>query len=184
MEEVKLSVIVPVYNAESTLCRCLDSILVQNISGMELIIIDDGSKDDSRAIEEDYARSYPDIIRLQQKENGGEASARNAGLRLAKGEYITFVDNDDFLKQGYYQEVYQKISAYNLKPDIIVTGCSHIKNEVESKSNVQLSGVVSRNQLANEFFRRSRDADLRVVWNKFFKSSSISGTGTRHGKSK
>lgn len=91
-----ISIIVPVYNAENTLYRCVDSILQQTFTDWELLLIDDGSKDSSGDICDEYARK-DSRIRVFHKENGGVSSARNLGLDNAKGEWITFVDSDDFL---------------------------------------------------------------------------------------
>ena len=90
----KVSVIVPVYQVEAYLAECLDSILAQTFADFELILVDDGTKDGSRAIMADYARR-DDRIREIHKENGGLSSARNAGLEIARGDYIAFVDSDD-----------------------------------------------------------------------------------------
>lgn len=90
----KVSVIVPVYNAEKYLHRCIDSILAQMFTDFELLLIDDGSKDKSGAICDEYA-DKDSRVRVFHKENGGVSSARNAGLDNARGEWITFVDSDD-----------------------------------------------------------------------------------------
>ena len=89
-----LSIIVPVYNVEKYLARCIDSILAQTFTDFELILVDDGSTDNSGEICDEYAGKDPRIIVIH-KENGGVSSARNHGLDIARGEYITFVDSDD-----------------------------------------------------------------------------------------
>lgn len=91
-----ISIVVPVYNMQSTLSRCLDSILVQTYKYFELILVDDGSTDDSLAICQRYYDTDPRIIVLH-KENGGLSSARNAGLDIAQGKYIIFIDSDDYV---------------------------------------------------------------------------------------
>ncbi len=98
---MKYSVIIPIYNAEKTLARCLDSILRQQFSDYELLLINDGSTDDSDAICREYANTYP-CARYFAKKNGGVSSARNLGLEQAKGEYILFVDSDDYVLQDYF----------------------------------------------------------------------------------
>ena len=94
-----ISVIVPVYNAEKYLHRCIDSILAQTFTDFELLLINDGSKDNSGAICDEYA-AKDSRVRVFHKENGGASSARNLGLDNAKGEWITFVDSDDTLQQN------------------------------------------------------------------------------------
>ncbi len=98
---MKFSLIVPVYNAQSTLCRCLDSIVSQPFSDYELLLINDGSADASGDICREYADRYP-AIRYFEKENGGVSSARNMGLDEVRGEYILFVDSDDFVSDDYF----------------------------------------------------------------------------------
>lgn len=91
-----ISVVVPIYNAEKYLCRCIDSILAQTFTDFELLLINDGSRDSSGAICDRYAAK--DLrVRVFHKENGGASSARNLGLENAKGEWITFCDSDDFV---------------------------------------------------------------------------------------
>lgn len=98
---MKYSVIIPIYNAEKTLARCLDSILRQPFSDYELLLINDGSGDGSDAICREYASTYS-CVRYFAKENGGVSSARNLGLEQAKGEYILFVDSDDYVSEDYF----------------------------------------------------------------------------------
>ncbi len=91
----KVSVIIPAYNAQKYLAETIDSVMAQTFSDFELIVVDDGSKDKTVSIIRQYQAKYPEKIRLIQKENGGPASARNAGIRVANGEYIAFNDADD-----------------------------------------------------------------------------------------
>lgn len=99
---VKYSVIVPVYNAEKTLHRCVDSLLNQNYRDFELILVDDGSSDGSSAICEAYAGQHPCVVYIH-KPNGGVSTARNAGLDAATGEYVLFVDSDDYVSEDYFR---------------------------------------------------------------------------------
>lgn len=97
----RFSVIIPVYNAEDTLRRCLDSLVCQTRNRAELILINDGSKDDSLNICREYERAHAEIRVIDQK-NAGASSARNAGLDAAEGTYITFVDSDDYVPDNYF----------------------------------------------------------------------------------
>ncbi len=103
----EISVIVPVYNVEKYLRRCVDSILNQTFSDFELILVDDGSTDGSAAICDEYAANSGgvNVVVVHQK-NGGVSKARNAGLKSAKGEYITFVDSDDYIAKNYLECLY------------------------------------------------------------------------------
>lgn len=93
----KVSVVIPVYNVEDYLRRCVDSVLAQTLSDLEIILVDDGSPDQSPAICDEYAQADA-RIRVIHKTNGGLASARNAGMRIAQGEYLFFLDSDDWLE--------------------------------------------------------------------------------------
>ena len=99
-----VSVIVPIYNSEKYLKRCVDSILSQTFSDFELLLVDDGSTDGSGSICDEY--SVKDSrVRVFHKENGGVSSARNLGLDNARGEWITFVDSDDYLEESFLAEL-------------------------------------------------------------------------------
>lgn len=99
---MKYSIIVPVYNAEKTLCRCVDSLLNKIPEYAEIILINDGSKDSSAKICEEFKRNFQQIVYIN-KENGGVSSARNAGLDVATGKYVLFVDSDDFVVEDFYE---------------------------------------------------------------------------------
>lgn len=100
---VEVSVIVPVYNVAPFLHRCLDSLLNQTFDSYEIILIDDGSTDDSGIICDEYAENNS-MIRLLRKPNKGLSSARNAGLELASGRFISFVDSDDYVDSNYIKK--------------------------------------------------------------------------------
>lgn len=102
--EGKISVIVPVYNVAAYLPECLDSILGQDYKNLEILVIDDGSTDGSSEICDEYADRDSRISVIHQK-NGGAANAKNAGLRIASGEYLSFVDSDDYLEPGAYSHM-------------------------------------------------------------------------------
>ena len=102
----KISIIVPVYNVEQYLAECIESIRNQSLTDIEIILVDDGSPDNSGAICDDYARK-DDRIRVIHKKNGGLSSARNAGLEVAIGEYIGFVDSDDWVDGEMYEVLYK-----------------------------------------------------------------------------
>ena len=105
----KFSVIVPIYNAETTLRRCIDSLLCQQYADCEVLLINDGSIDKSGEICRAYADSSPQI-RYFEKENGGVSSARNLGLEHASGEYILFVDSDDYVSEDYFQVLSETVN--------------------------------------------------------------------------
>lgn len=108
----KISVIIPVYNAQKYLRACLDSVLNQDFDSYEVLLVDDGSTDNSAGIAKDYQTRYPDQIRLLHQENQGQGIARNAGMECAKGEFFVFVDSDDTIEpdmlSGLYREAEQR----------------------------------------------------------------------------
>lgn len=100
----QISAIVPIYNSEMTLNQCVDSILAQTFSDFELILVDDGSKDESAKICDEYEKKdYR--VKVLHKINGGVSSARNQGLKIARGEWITFIDSDDYITNSYFEHV-------------------------------------------------------------------------------
>ena len=104
----KISVIVPVYNTEKYIKKCLDSLVNQTMKNIEIIVVNDGSNDHSEEIIKDYENKYPEMVKYYKKENGGLPSARNYGLEKAKGEYIAFVDSDDYIDK----ELFSKLDEY------------------------------------------------------------------------
>ena len=109
-----LSIIVPVYKVESYLARCVDSILAQTVSDFELILVDDGSPDRCGAICDEYAARDP-RVRVIHKENGGLSSARNAGIDIARGQWLGFVDSDDWITPDCYEKLLACAQRQNVK---------------------------------------------------------------------
>lgn len=102
----KISIIVPVYNSEKYLSKCLDSLVNQTLQDIEIIIINDGSTDNSQNIIDNYIKKHPTKIKNFFQQNSGQASARNFGIKNAKGEFIAFVDSDDYLELDAYEKAY------------------------------------------------------------------------------
>lgn len=103
-EKIKVSVIIPVYNVEDYIEKCLESVVNQTLKEIEIIVVNDGTKDNSmKKIEKYFSDSR---IKIINKQNGGQSSARNAGLAISKGEYISFIDSDDFIEEKMLEELY------------------------------------------------------------------------------
>ncbi len=115
---LSISLVIPVFNAQHSLAKCLDSILKQDYNGYEIILVNDGSSDGSQGLIEQYAGRYPDIVKFTRQENLGVGIARNAGIAMARGIYLGFVDSDDFLEPNYFTTVASIISTQ--QPDLIV----------------------------------------------------------------
>ena len=123
---IRYSVIIPAYNAEKTIRRCLDSLVSIIRDDVELLVINDGSGDRTGEICQEYAERYSNV-RYFCKENGGVSSARNMGLDEAAGEYILFVDSDDFVTEEYF-EISDNVTR--IQPDFVLL--SHVYNRILS----------------------------------------------------
>ena len=109
----KVSIIVPVYNVEKYIEKCLESLVNQTLEDIEIIVVNDGTKDNSKEKILQYIEKYPQKIVYLEKENGGLSDARNYGLPVAKGEYIAFLDSDDYIEKNMYEEMYKKAKEEN-----------------------------------------------------------------------
>ena len=116
--KIKVSVIVPVYNVEKFIDKCLNSLVNQTLKEIEIIVVNDGSPDNSQKVIDEYVKKYPDKIKSFIKENGGQGSARNMGIEKAVGEYISFVDSDDWLDLDTLEKMY--FLAKKDKSDIVI----------------------------------------------------------------
>ena len=109
----KVSVIVPIYNVEKYLKKCVDSLVSQTLEDIEIILVDDGSTDNCGKIAKEYEEKYPKKVKYYKKENGGLSDARNYGLSYAIGDYIAFLDSDDYIEEKAYKEMYEKAVEEN-----------------------------------------------------------------------
>ena len=125
MKTPKISIIVPVYNAEKYLHRCIESILAQTFKDFELLLIDDGSKDSSGYICDEYAEK-DERVRVLHKVNGGVSSARNLGLNNARGEWGTFADSDDEVCEDWLSTFVDNLDGY----DAVVTGFFFVTSDM------------------------------------------------------
>lgn len=163
-----ISAIIPVYNAEEHLHRCIESILTQSYDDFELLLIDDGSTDSSGIICNDYAQK-DSRIRVFHKENGGVSSARNVGLDNAKGEYITFVDSDDYILPNFFSII------EDLNVDLFIG--SFFYND----TIVSLNDTTSDNLINDKFLFEYliKTISIYTVWGKLLKSSLIINNNLR-----
>ena len=104
MNNYKLSIVVAVYNLEKYLPRCLDALVNQTLQEIEILCVDDGSIDSAPQIIDEYAKKYPNKVKAFHKPNGGEFTTRNYGLERATGEYVTFVDTDDYVEKTWAEK--------------------------------------------------------------------------------
>lgn len=161
---IKLSVIVPVYNVEKYIRKCLDSLINQTLNNMEFIFVNDGSPDNSKKIIEEYQKK-DSRIKLFNKENGGQASARNFGLKHAKGEYIAFLDSDDYVREDMYEILYNRAKKDDL--DIVICNYFLVYSDkiVENHSNV--TSAKEKYISPNEYITLSPSPWNKIIRHKY-----------------
>lgn len=158
-----VSIIVPVFNAEKTLDRCIESILQQTYLNLELILVNDGSKDASLAICEKYQKDRRVCVYTQ--ENGGPSKARNFGLLKSMGDYIVFVDSDDYIESNLLERCINKIRRD--KSDIVIYNAQSVKNIVPNN-------IEGKKQLREWFPLLYKNYLISYAWNKMIKKEAIS----------
>lgn len=157
---MKVSVIVPVYNVEQYLNKCLDSLVNQTLKEMEILVVNDGSPDNSQAIIDEYVDKYPERVRAFCKENGGQGSARNMALDYARGEYIGFVDSDDWVELTMYEKMYQK--AVDEKAKIVICNTvDHYPGYDVYHRQSDVSKFRKCGSVCNKIFARDLIGDIR-----------------------
>lgn len=170
-----LSVVVPVYNAEKYIKRCIESILNQTLKDLELILVNDGSKDNSGAICDEYAK-IDNRVKVVHKENGGAASARNAGIAKATGKYIGFCDADDYLDREMYETLIsimkeQNLSTIECLANVYDTNGNLLDSE---KSDKVLATIDEINSIKNIFLHRGNvSLATRITSSEIIKSIHI-----------
>lgn len=136
-----VSIIVPVYNTEKYLKRCLDSLVRQTMEEIEIVVVDDGSTDSSPEIIESYCKKYPKkFVHLSQK-NSGQAAARNRALEICKGEYVGFLDSDDFVKECMFEKMY--FGAIKENADYVA--CGYTDTTLDAGKELELEHYVASN---------------------------------------
>ena len=130
---MKLSIIIPTYNVEEYLAKCLDSVIYPQLTDYEIIIVNDGSTDRSLAVAEEYRSKYPSLIRIISQENGGLGAARNTGIEAAAGEYLIFLDSDDSLAENAVTEI---LARLNEDFDLCVFGMISVNENGEEVNKI------------------------------------------------
>lgn len=165
---VKISIIVPVYNTEKYLERCLNSILNQNFNEIEIIIINDCSPDNSLKIIKKYMSMDQRIVLINKEKNEGLSAARNSGIEIARGEYVLHIDSDDWIEQSYFKDMYEY--AIENKADIVISDyykdfdngeVIYIQDQKEYKDKE----ITKKEAIENIFLSKGYPA----VWNKLIK---------------
>lgn len=155
----ELSIIVPVYNVEPYIKRCVDSLLNQNCKSYEIILVDDGAKDKSPEICDEYAKKHPDLIKVIHKKNGGLSSARNCGLKEAIGKYVWFIDGDDFVENNCLRKAMKQLKANDILCfnfiDYYETHSSMVSTFDKNIKDLQKRYLVATPSACNKIIKRS-----------------------------
>ena len=165
MESDLVSVIVPVYNVEKYLKECVESIINQTYKNLEIILVDDGSPDNCGVICDEYKKSDNRIFVIH-KENGGLSDARNAGLKVARGKYLTFVDSDDYINDRYIELLHNAIIKNNVS--VSQCGINKVRNNNEKIEEIGYKEkcVKQGKQMIKEMY--GTNWENTVVWNKMY----------------
>ncbi len=173
METIKVSVIVPVYNVERYLEKCLNTLVRQSLKEMEIVVVNDGSPDRSQEIIDRFVRECPGRIAAYQKENGGLSDARNFGIEHARGEYIAFLDSDDWVDLDLYERMLSR--AEETGADLVVCPVTSVWEDGRQKPVGHHFPALCEGKALREVFCRF----YPVVWNKLYHRSLFEKTGIR-----
>ena len=166
-----VSIIVPVYNAEKTIQRCVESILGQDFQDFELLLIDDGSQDTSGELCDAFARQDA-RVRVFHKENGGVSAARNLGLSQAQGVYLQFLDSDDWITADATTMLVRTAREYRC--DLVISDFYRVVGDrVSHKGDIQEDAVLSREEYAAHMMERPADFYYGVLWNKLYRREIV-----------
>ena len=163
---IKISLVIPVYNAEKYLEKCLKSVITQTLKEIEIIIVNDGSKDKSLNIINDFFKKDKRIIIINKKNNEGVSKARNSALKIAKGEYILNIDSDDWIEDNYCEEIYEMAINNNL--DIVVTDIfvEGKKQQYLKDLDIKSKDFITSKEYLEIFFKENL---LGYTWNKLMR---------------
>ena len=170
---VSVSVIVPVYNVEKYLDECLSSLVNQTLSELEIIVVNDGTKDNSQSIIDHYVKQYPNKVVSLIKENGGLGDARNYGIPYAKGEYIGFVDSDDIVHLEMYEKMLNKAKLED--SDLVLCDLEYFYET--SKERMVKEGLV---QIENIDVNKTVFLSPLFAWNKLYRKSLFIESGLKY----
>ena len=170
MSEIKVSIVVPIYNLEKYVPRCLDALVNQTLEDIEILCVDDGSKDSAGQIIEDYKKRYPNKVKTFHKENGGEWSARTYGLKKAVGEYVGFIDSDDVPEVTWAEKLYN--AAKENDADIAFSGYDRVDLDTGKTVSVEMTqyGTMNKEVDWNDDFIVYANPSL---WNKLYRREIV-----------
>ena len=175
-----ISIVVPIYNVEQYLKRCVDTIINQTYKNIEIILVDDGATDNSGKICDEYIQK-DNRIKVIHKENGGLSDARNVGLENANGKYIAFIDSDDYISKDFIQKLYK----FCIENGCEIAQCSYQRvydnSSISENTNAEIvTTIMNRNEAILKMFA-SKNSEYTVAWNKLYKTS-LFNSGIRYPK--
>lgn len=170
MSEIKVSIVVPIYNLEKYIPRCLDALVNQTLEEIEILCVDDGSKDSAPQIIDEYKEKYPNKVKTFHKENGGEWSARTYGLKQATGEYVGFIDSDDVPEVTWAEKLYN--AAKENDADIAFCGYDRVDLDTGKTVSTEMTqhGIMNKEVDWNDDFIVYANPSL---WNKLYKLDKV-----------
>lgn len=172
-----VSIIVPVYNAESSIARCVDSILSQQFTDFELLLVDDGSRDGSGAICDGYAAA-DSRVRVIHKENTGVSDTRNLGIVQARGTYLQFLDSDDWITPDATKLLVRTAEAHSC--DLVISDFYRVVGErVSRKGDIDEDRTLTREEYAAHMMEQPADFYYGVLWNKLYRRDIVADHGLR-----
>lgn len=171
---MKISVIIPVYNAEATIGKCVESILANKNQNLEIILIDDCSKDHSWSVCQRFADKYENIICIRNEKNSGVSYTRNQGLRIASGDYLMFVDSDDWVDATFFEEFRKVVDTHSVQLAV----CGYVNHDESVNGVTQIFGWnafegVRKYDLQNVIKSLHENTLLQQLWNKIFDAKLI-----------
>ena len=179
----KVSIIVPIYNSEKYMNKCIESILNQTLTEIEIILVNDGSTDNSGKIIDNYAKKDKRIKVIHQ-ENSGPSVARNKGINIAKGKYIGFVDSDDYIEESMYEEMYE----YANKSKVQMAMCSYNEKHIYSNKSIIVNTKLkpykkyNKSQIREEIistFATNENYGFYSIWNKIYDREWLQNTNIK-----
>lgn len=169
-QKIRVSVIIPVYNSEKYLETCLDSLEKQTLDGIEFVVINDGSTDKSYEIMQRYAKKDK-RFKIYSKENEGVGKARNMGLKLAKGEYVGYLDSDDYVSKNYFAELYKVAKKYDADVSVISSFFRFKDNYFQSSKTLADKFVKQNVYFVDDI--SFEVGNLGQQWDKIYKKSFL-----------
>lgn len=161
---IKISIIIPVYGVEKYINKCLESLVNQSLDEIEIIVVNDGSKDNSQIIIDKFVKKYPNKVKSFIKENGGQGSARNYGLQFATGKYIGYVDSDDYVETDMFLKLYEKAEKEN--SDVVICNYYNVNENYEIIKGTEEQRPYADNKI-------NALLSTKAVWNKIYRKDLI-----------